>query len=204
MSARILVLAKEPVPGRVKTRLCPPWTPEQAATLAAAALADTIEAVDATPAADRVLVIDGDWPVPDGWLTVPQCAGGLDERIAAAFADTREPGTPTLLIGMDTPQVTPELLTAAVAGLDGSDAMLGPAADGGWWALALREPGDARLLVGVPTSVSETGELTLRALRAGGLSVGLLPELLDVDTAEDAHAVAGLIPASRFAQAVAR
>ena len=112
----LLVIAKEPRPGRVKTRLTPPFTPEEAAALAEAALADTLRAVAAAPARRRVLVLDGQpgpW-LPPGFDVVPQCAGGLDERLAAAFAGC---DGPALLIGMDTPQVTPGLLTVDFDGL---------------------------------------------------------------------------------------
>ncbi|MFE3287906.1 DUF2064 domain-containing protein, partial [Streptomyces sp. NPDC059233] len=145
----LLVIAKEPVPGRVKTRLTPPFTPQQAAVLAEAALADTLAAVAATPAERHVLVLDGapgPW-LPPGFDVVPQRGGGLDERLAAAFAGC---AGPALLIGMDTPQVTPELLAPALA-FDAYDAWFGPAADGGFWALGLAAP-DPALLLGVPMS----------------------------------------------------
>ncbi|MFG2292377.1 DUF2064 domain-containing protein [Streptomyces sp. NPDC048603] len=192
----LLVIAKQPVPGRVKTRLTPPFTPEEAATLAEAALADTLEAAAATPADRHVLVLDGapgPW-LPPGFEVVPQSGGGLDERLAVAFAAC--PG-PALLIGMDTPQVTPELLAPALV-FDSRDAWFGPAADGGFWALGLAEP-DPALLLGVPMSVPETGEVQYERLRAAGLRTGLLPRLRDVDTGADAAAVAALAPAGRFA-----
>jgi glycosyltransferase A (GT-A) superfamily protein (DUF2064 family) len=195
----LLVIAKEPRPGRVKTRLTPPFTPEQAAGLAEAALADTLDAVAAAPASRRVLVLDGrpgPW-LPPGFDVVPQCAGGLDERLADAFA--RCDG-PALLIGMDTPQVTPELLTVHLAG---HDACLGPAEDGGFWALGLADP-DPRLLRGVPMSTPVTGAVQRERLVAAGLRVRELPLLRDVDTAADAHAVAALAPHGRFAARLAR
>lgn len=99
----LLVIAKEPRPGRVKTRLTPPFTPREAALLAEAALVDTLRTVAATPASRHVLVLDGTpgrW-LPPGFDVEPQCAGGLDERLAAAFAGCEGP---TLLIGMDTPR----------------------------------------------------------------------------------------------------
>ncbi|MEV0457233.1 glycosyltransferase, partial [Catellatospora methionotrophica] len=92
MKAQLLVIAKAPVPGRVKTRLCPPCTFEQAADIAAAALADTLDAVTATPAARRVLVVDGDHRPPPGWTSLAQRGDGLGERLAAAYADTARPG----------------------------------------------------------------------------------------------------------------
>ena len=106
---------------------------------------------------------------------------------------------------MDTPQVDPDLLAEAAAPLrhGAVDAVVGPAADGGWWALGLRDPRAAAVIADVPTSRDDTGERTVAALRAAGLRVGLLPELIDVDTAADAVAVAREAPGTRFAAAVA-
>ena len=190
----LLVIAKEPVAGRVKTRLVPPCTPEQAAALAEAALADTLHAVLAAPARRRVLVLDGEpgpW-LPPGFDVVPQCGGGLDERLAGAFAAI---SGPALLVGMDTPQLTPGLLTVDWEGID---AWFGPAADGGFWGLGLRVP-DAALVRGVPMSTADTGAVQLARLHAAGLRVAELPRLRDVDTAADAVAVARQAPRSRFA-----
>ena len=190
----LLVIAKQPVPGRVKTRLVPPCTYEQAAALAESALADTLHAVLSAPAARRVLVLAGEpgpW-LPPGFDVVPQCGGPLDERLAAAFAGT---DGPALLIGMDTPQVTPALLTVD---WQAADAFFGPAADGGFWALGLRAP-DPALLRGVPMSTSVTGAVQRARLVAAGLCVADLPELRDVDTAADALAVARRAPRTRFA-----
>ncbi|MEU9158587.1 DUF2064 domain-containing protein [Streptomyces sp. NPDC048417] len=195
----LLVIAKEPLPGKVKTRLTPPFSPEQAAALAEASLADTLHAVARTPATRRVLVLDGSpgpW-LPPGFDVVPQCAGGLDARLADAFAHCTGPA---LLIGMDTPQVTPALLTVDFAD---RDAYFGPAEDGGFWALGLADP-DPALLRGVPMSTAETGAVQRRRLVAAGLRVEDLPRLRDVDTAADAVAVAALAPHGRFAARLAR
>jgi len=201
--AGIIVMAKEPVPGRVKTRLCPPCTPEEAATLARALLVDTLAAVADAPAAWQTVALDGqrgDW-LPDGFGVVIQRGGGLDERLAAAFADA---GTPSVVIAADTPQVTPELLGLALAtlGEPGVDAVLGPTEDAGYWVIGLRRP-DPRAVVGVPMS----SPLTLAAQRDRlvglGLQVAELPTLRDVDSIEDARAVARDIPGSRFAVTLA-
>ncbi|MDT0265042.1 DUF2064 domain-containing protein [Streptomyces sp. DSM 44915] len=195
----LLVIAKEPVPGRVKTRLTPPYTPAEAARLAAAALADTLRTLLRVPAARRVLVLQGrpgPW-LPPGYQVVPQCGGGLDQRIAAAFAGCTGP---TLLVGMDTPQLTPELLAPATRG-DGwppGRAWFGPAEDGGFWALGLAEP-RPELVLGVPMSTPHTGREQRRRLRAAGLDVRELPVLRDVDTALDAALVAAAHPGGRFA-----
>ncbi|KDN76864.1 DUF2064 domain-containing protein [Streptomyces olindensis] len=195
----LLIIAKEPRPGRVKTRLTPPFTPKEAAELAEAALADTLRAVAATPASRHVLCLDGTpgpW-LPPGFDVVRQCAGGLDERLADAFAHC---DGPALLIGMDTPQVTPELLTVDFSDCD---AHFGPAEDGGYWALGLARP-DPTLLRGVPMSTSMTGAVQRNRLVSAGLRVRDLPRLRDVDTAADAHAVAALAPHGTFAARLTR
>ncbi|MFJ1730644.1 DUF2064 domain-containing protein [Streptomyces sp. NPDC088254] len=195
----LLVIAKEPLPGRVKTRLTPPFSPEEAAALAEAALTDTLAAVAAAPATRRVLVLDGTpgpW-LPPGFEVVPQCAGGLDERLAAAFAGC---DGPALLIGMDTPQVTPDLLAEDFADCD---ACFGPAEDGGFWALGLADP-DPDLLRGVPMSTAATGAVQRGRLAAAGLRVRDMPRLRDVDTAADAEAVAAAAPHGAFAALLAR
>src|SRR5215207_2970098 len=151
MSPALLVIAKEPVPGRVKTRLCPPCTPEQAA------------------------------------------------RLAHAFADC---GEPAVLVGMDTPQVAPALLTDGLAALAGADAVFGPATDGGYWAIGLRQPNPA-VFAGVPMSRVYTGAIQRARLAALGLRTADLPPLRDVDDIAAARAVAADAPGSRFAAALA-
>ncbi|WP_405366118.1 DUF2064 domain-containing protein [Kitasatospora sp. NBC_00039] len=202
------MIAKSPVPGRVKTRLTPPCTPEQAAALAEAALADTLATLDRVPAGRRLLVLEGEagpW-LPPGWQVVRQSEGGLDERLAAAFAHAAgtAPDTPALLVGMDTPQIGGALLAEPLspARRTGVDAWYGPAADGGFWALGLARPTAElarRLLLGLPMSTPETGQALLDRLAANGLTVGHLPVLTDVDTIRDARHVAAEAPGSRFA-----
>lgn len=203
--AQIVVIAKAPVPGMVKTRLTPPYRPEEAAALAEAALRDTLSAVAAAPAARRVLALLGEpgpW-LPAGYDVVPQRGGDLAERLAAAFADAWAAlPVPVVLIGMDTPQVTPALLAEAGRLLDGHEVVVGPAADGGFWLLGQRRP-DPALLTGLPMSRPDTGALLMERVRAAGVRAALLPELTDVDTAADARAVAAQAPSSRFAAALA-
>ncbi|MCU1691229.1 MAG: glycosyltransferase [Frankiales bacterium] len=187
LACQLLVLAKEPLAGRVKTRLTPPLTPEQGAAVAAAALADTLAAVAATPVARRVLVLDGatSFPVPPGFDVLPQAAGGLDARLTAAFADAAATcDLPLLLVGMDTPQVTPDLLTRAVHALLASSSVLGLAADGGWWACGLHAP-HPRAFDGVPMSTDRTGSAQAARLTELGLPPAALPVLRDIDTAAD-------------------
>jgi len=208
LAAQVVVIAKEPVPGRVKTRLTPPFTPRQAAELAEASLADTLAAVADTTVARRVLALDG---TPGSWLrggfdVIGQRGAGLDERIAWALADARVTlPLPVVLIGMDTPQVTPGLLAAAAAPLvdKTADATFGMAEDGGFWLLGLREV-DPALILGVPMSQPDTGPRQLARLEEAGLRIAMLPELTDVDTVCEAERVAALTPGSRFAACLAR
>lgn len=198
----IVVIAKECVPGRVKTRLSPPFSPDQAARLAQASLDDTLETVRGLPAARRVLAFDGATPPASavGFEVVPQVDGGLDARLAAVF-DALE--GPVLLVGMDTPQLAPRHVAPVLAPWPvGVDAWLGPASDGGFWALALARP-DGDLIRGVPMSRSDTGARQRERLVGAGLGVGALPELVDVDDAGDARTVAEAAPSTRFAHVLA-
>ncbi|MCA1683673.1 MAG: DUF2064 domain-containing protein, partial [Actinobacteria bacterium] len=198
----ILVLAKAPVAGRVKTRLCPPCTPDQAADLAEAALADTLDAVAACGAARRILALEGEpgpW-LPSGFDVVPQCAGGFDDRLASAWATAGGPG---VQIGMDTPQVTAGLLDDALATLDTAGAALGHAGDGGWWAIGLRRP-DPEVFRGLPMSTDRTGAAQEARLRSLGLEVATLPCLVDLDTVDDLPAVVAAGPATRTAALACR
>jgi glycosyltransferase A (GT-A) superfamily protein (DUF2064 family) len=151
-----------------------------------------------------VLVLDG---APGPWLApgleiVAQRGNGLDERLAAAFEDV---GGPAVLVGMDTPQVTPSLLTLAAARLTESrvDAVLGPACDGGWWVMGLRRP-DPAAFVGVPMSTAVTGAAQERRLARLGLRTARLPILCDVDDIGTAQVVAALAPHTHFAACLAR
>ena len=198
----IVVIAKECLPGRVKTRLHPPLSLEQAAELAAASLDDTLGALAALPATRRILAFDGVIPplAAAGYEILPQAEGTLDLRLAAVFDAC---AGPTVLVGMDTPQLTSSLLEPVFTDwTDDVDAWFGFANDGGFWTLALNDPtGD--LIRGVPMSRSDTGALQLKRLTDAGLRVSLLPTLTDVDTIDDAHRVAGIAPDSRFARALA-
>lgn len=191
-------MAKEPVPGRVKTRLCPPFTLGEAAEIAEAALADTLDAVAGCGADRRVVALagrPGPW-LPPGFDVVPQVDGALDARLAAAWATV---GGPCLQIGMDTPQVTPSLLDDAMATLDARPAALGHARDGGWWAIGLRRA-DPDVFLGVPMSTASTGRYQAARLRSLGMHVAVLPTLVDLDTAEDLPDVASACgPRSRTA-----
>ncbi|WP_030487044.1 TIGR04282 family arsenosugar biosynthesis glycosyltransferase [Micromonospora chokoriensis] len=210
----LLLVAKAPVPGLVKTRLCPPADPTQAARIAAAALLDTFATVRATASTIPVLAHAGRFDEAEygaeliaalaGWHLLPQRGATFADRLANAHADTAAtfPGQPVLQIGMDTPQLRPALLTTALERLAEHGAVLGPALDGGWWALGLRDPTYANALREVPMSTDDTGRRTLAALRGYGVHPAILPVQRDVDDWPTALAVAADLPGTRFADAV--
>lgn len=194
----LIVIAKETIPGNVKTRLTPHFSPEHAAELAAAAIADTFAAVAALPFTRRILAFDGT-VIPEGadrFEIIPQVSGGLDERLGAVFDECEGQ---TVLVGMDTPQLRPEHLASVIGDWpDGIDAWFGPAVDGGFWALGLARP-NGDLIRGVEMSRSNTGVLQLVRLARAGLGIGMLATLTDVDTIVEATSVAAAAPDTRFA-----
>ena len=192
-NVHITIVAKAPVAGRVKTRLCPPCTFEQAADIAAAGLADTIDAIDAIPGigqARRTLLLDGvaqRW-MPDDYAIVPQRGDDLCERLRNGFADLG----PGVITGMETPHVAHLLGAAATLVRNGTD-VLGLAEDGGYWAIGLSAATIERLdevFDAVPMSTPTTGAIQLRRLRSVGARVELLASARDLDTIDDLYAVA--------------
>jgi glycosyltransferase A (GT-A) superfamily protein (DUF2064 family) len=209
-----LVVAKAPVPGLAKTRLAAAVGPEAAADLAAAALLDTLDAVAAAPVTARVVAMTGELDraaradelrsrVGD-FIVIDQRGDSFADRLANAHADAFAAAGrhPVLQLGMDTPQVTGELIRRCAETLMTARAVLGLAADGGWWVLGVRSPEMADVLRDVPMSQANTGAVTLKALRSTGVDVTLVEELRDVDTVDDVGAVRlACAPESRFARA---
>lgn len=189
----VTIIAKAPVAGDVKTRLCPPCTPEQAARIAAAALADTFAAVDEVAAATgarRVLLLDGtgqEW-MPTTFEVVSQRGDGLGQRLGNGFLDLG----PGVIVGMETPHVVSALAGAIEAASCGVDT-IGLALDGGYWMIGLCAESAAMahdLFEGVAMSATHTGLSQLRRMHACGCRVRLLPTARDLDTVDDLEAVA--------------
>jgi uncharacterized protein len=206
---RVLVVAKAPVAGQAKTRLGARIGHTAAARVASAALADTLRAAtEAAGPANCHLSLAGDLDagvgaarlrrLVAGWTVTAQHGADFAERLVNAHLDAG-PG-PVVQIGMDTPQVTPTLLTDAASPLDDHDTALGAADDGGWWVLSRREPGAVRALVGVRMSTPTTYADTRAALTGAGASVAETSGLRDVDTVADADAVALAAPDTEFAR----
>jgi glycosyltransferase A (GT-A) superfamily protein (DUF2064 family)/SAM-dependent methyltransferase len=199
----IVVLAKEPRPGQVKTRLQRRFSADQAAQLAAAAVRDTQRAVRGSRIPRRVLCWEGDPSrFAGGFEVLPQHTGILNDRLAGAFDDLGgEVSTKVLLIGMDTPQISGTLLDTD---WEGCDAVLGLSEDGGFWGIGLRTPELDRVFDGIEMSTARTGAAQLARLLSLGRSVKLLPPLRDIDEPEDAAYVADRFPGLEFSRCYAK
>lgn len=191
-SRAVLLFVRAPEAGRVKTRLAAEIGAEAAlrvyrrlaehAVAEARALAPGADLrVHYTPAEGRGAV--------RGWLGagtyLPQADGELGMRMRAAFEAAFEAGyRRVVIIGSDLPDLSADMLRHAFDVLEESPAVLGPARDGGYYLLGLREmiPG---LFDGVPWSTSAVFGATVDRLRAAGCEPALLERLADVDEAAD-------------------
>jgi uncharacterized protein len=209
----VLVVARAPVPGQAKTRLAAGVGDRAAADIAAAALLDSLDAVAEAPVAARVVALTGDLGAASAgdeirarladFTVVPQRGADFAAMLANAHVDAAAAagGLPVLQIGMDTPQVTAELIGECARELLAADAVLGLARDGGWWVLGVTEAAMADCLRAVPMSRPNTGAVTLSALGDTGANVSLVPTLADVDTVDDIDAVRRACPpGGRFAR----
>ena len=190
----LTIIAKEPRAGFVKTRLCPPCTPRQAADIAGAALLDTLDAVDAlvlrVTGVDRVLLFDGDptaWTRP-GYRVVSQRGSGLARRLSNAFDDLG----PGLIVGMETPGAVPVLADGISALRNGHD-VVGLAVDGGYWVIGLHCV-DPVVFDDIPMSTSSTGLAQLARLHRLRRQVRMLPMSHDLDTIDDLRIAASHAP----------
>jgi uncharacterized protein len=195
----MMVIAKTPEVGRVKTRLCPPLSLEQACDVAWACLLDTLDTAASVPATRHVLVLDGQpgpW-IPDIFEVIPQRGHGLAQRLAAAFSDVADAG---IVVAMDTPQITVEHLSAGLRAVaDGADAVLGLADDGGYWVIGLRRGVDVTAVFeNVPMSTSQTAAAQIRQLERLGLRTTMLPSHRDIDTMEDLYVVVAGMASGRL------
>ncbi len=204
----VVMMAKLPRPGSVKTRLCPPFTLQEAAEMAAAALTDSVRAMRASAASSRLIALDDgghgrDRDLEKSWgmTVVSQRGGDLGERLDNALAQAwSRNSVPQLVIGMDTPQITAELLAdVAQTVRSPNEVVLGRAVDGGFWCLGFGgRPHPA--LKGIAMSRSDTAERVEAELHRLGLVVKAAPVLEDVDDAASAARVADVAPHTHFAR----
>ncbi len=173
------LFAKQPVPGAVKTRLCPPLTDVEAARLCQVALAETVQGLWECPV--RMVLFyagDADWfkrAFPE-MLRVPQSGGDLGLRLQTAVAQLfAAGGGPVLLIGSDSPDLPEALIDEALAALEEVDVVTVPCLDGGYALLGLKQP-VPELFVDIPWSSNQVLVATReRASRAGRVYRELTP-----------------------------
>jgi rSAM/selenodomain-associated transferase 1 len=200
----VAIMAKVPAPGRVKTRLCPPLTPLQAADLARCFLQDRVEQISGIESAALLLAFtpaDGADEVarllPRRMRLVPQTGRDLGARLDRVLTDLLAEGHPgAIAVGTDSPSLPTAYLRQACAHLlDGSaDVVVGPCEDGGYYLIGLRAPVPA-LFETMPWSTSAVLEETLARIRRLGLRLALLPAWFDVDRGEDlARLLTGATP----------
>ena len=187
--ARILVFAKAPVPGRVKTRLIPALGAEGAAALAAGMLARTLEEAKAGGEVELCADPRPDHPawrghIPEGVRLSAQGRGSLGERLARAAERVIGEGEPLLLIGTDCPELDADRLRLAAAALERCDAFIHPTVDGGYALLGLRRF-DRSLFEDIAWSTGRVAEQTLERLNALGWKFEVGDTLRDVDVPAD-------------------
>jgi uncharacterized protein len=183
------VIAKAPAPGRSKTRLVPPLRPEQAAELQETMLLDTLDACRAEVAEVAILHAEAGEAaelsrVAPGVPLVRQEGRGLEEALGHTL-DRHLAEGPVAIVSSDIPAFPAGSLDRAFARLEaGADVVLGPALDGGYWLIAMREF-HAEPLREIPWSTPAVLAVTLERCRAAGLRCELLEPWRDLDTAVD-------------------
>ncbi|ACL17729.1 TIGR04282 family arsenosugar biosynthesis glycosyltransferase [Methanosphaerula palustris] len=195
ISARqgIAVMAKEPVPGRVKTRLCPPLSHQEAADLYGAFLADTLSLV-AKMSATGFIAYDPDRAgpffrdlAPGGMMCISQGTGDLGTRLARVSKKLFSSGLQrVLIVASDAPGMNPEHLSLAFNYLEHADLVLGPGDDGGYYLIGTRFHAPA-LFSGIPWSTTEVLATTLKMADREGMTTALLPSCPDIDTMQDLY-----------------
>lgn len=191
MSAgRVIVFLKAPRPGLVKTRLAAALDEAAAAAIDVVLVNRTIAAlarcedVELRFSPDDAQAEIERWRRPV-WSLTPQGPGDLGQRLARAFAEAFAAGASRVLaVGTDCPGLAPEDIADAFAALAGNEVVLGPAEDGGYWLIGLRQPAPA-LFEGIPWSTDQVFTATEAKARASGKSVAILRRQLDIDTLED-------------------
>lgn len=192
-SSAVIIFAKAPVAGRVKTRLCPPLTPDEAASLHGSLVLDMLERCQSLKEYDRILAASPSSHHPffraiEARFKIPvwdQQGDNLGARMTSIFKKgLGSPYRSAVVIGTDIPGISGSLLNLAVKSLHDHDVVLGPTVDGGYYLIGLRSfvPD---LFENIPWSTNQVYALTEQKIKALGLSLKILPVLRDLDTVED-------------------
>jgi len=200
--AALVIFAKAPIPGEVKTRLCPPLTPDEAATLHGSFVLDMLERIKLAVAKLQLpfhrylacapsseLVFFKIMEERQGVRLLDQIGEDLGQRMHRTFADLFAKGyTHVIIVGTDVPTLPLTVYQEAFTIVGRSDVVLGPALDGGYYLIGLKQPAE-QLFAGVPWSTDQVLAVTQQNAKALGLSVELTTAWRDVDTIEDLQAL---------------
>lgn len=201
---RIVIFAKAPLPGHVKTRLIPALGAEGAATLARQLLAHTMQQALAADVGQVELCMspapnDAAWQgvaLPGEVVQTGQGEGDLGERMARAVRRSTQPPQsvprPVMLVGTDCPALTARLLKHAAQQLQTHDAVLMPAHDGGYVLLGLKSP-CPELFEHMAWSTSVVAGETLRRMATRNMRVWQGPTLHDIDEPADLQQLPSLM-----------
>ena len=190
----IAVMAKQPEPGNVKTRLCPPLTPEQAADLYEAFFLDTVSLVSGIEHTDVFVAYDPE-TAQDFFFRImsptvnciPQGPGDLGTRLSRISSIVFSHGyRKVIMLASDAPHLPQDYIRLAFTRLDDTDVILGPCDDGGYYLIGLRFPA-REVFEGIPWSTSRALDLTIERAHEAGMTCALLPPCYDIDTWEDAQ-----------------
>lgn len=188
----LLVFARTPLAGEVKTRLFSHLTPQEACALHCAMIEDTAELAVSFPGR-RLILFSGEVPsmaLPAGLETGRQQGEGLGARLAVAFQEGFLSGARKVLaIGSDSPHLPPERLREALEALDTFDLALGPTDDGGYYLIGLRKFAP-EILSGVEWGTGRVLEQTLRAAERAGLGSFVMAPFYDLDEWKDLERLA--------------
>ncbi len=184
----LILFIKNPVLGRVKTRLAKKLGDEQALTIYRLLLQHTLAAAIQTDAA-RIVAYSDFIPESDEWdpslfLKSLQSGQDLGQRMFQALASALASHPAAILAGGDIPQLSPGILTEGIQALQRHDLVIGPASDGGYYLIGMKQP-EPRLFEGIAWSTASVCRQTLAKARELRLSAHILPTLHDVDEAED-------------------
>ena len=200
MSTALIVFAKAPIPGEVKTRLCPPLDPDEAASLHGTLVLDAVERAKGLAGASLYVAGAPDLAHPFfkvlegryGAKLLPQRGPDLGARMKWAMQDAFEQGAEdVLLTGTDLPTLPRAHLMESLTLIKKHDVVLGPTADGGYYLIGLHRMVPA-LFEGIAWSTASVFADTKEKTEDAGLSLGLLPECRDLDTLEDLKVFIGL------------
>ena len=202
LQTALVIFAKAPTPGEVKTRLCPPLTPDEAATLHGSFILDMLERTKLAVAKLQLpfhrylacapsseLVFFKIMEERQGVRLLDQAGEDLGQRMHRTFVDLFDKGyKQVLIVGTDVPTLPQSVYQEAFVMLGRSDVVLGPALDGGYYLIGLKQPAE-KLFTGVPWSTNQVLAVTQQKAKALGLSVGLTTAWRDVDTIADLQAL---------------